>query len=229
MRRAAPVTSAAPREAGVSVNPAELEPVEGGQNGGETHNGGDDDHGNAPEEFRVPSIGRRTMVQAAPIAYGRLMTTWRRHVEPFTRPLFFAFSRLTRGMTLGVRVAARDEAGRVMLVRHTYLGGWWLPGGGVDRGETIQDAAVRELREETGLIATAPPRLLSVHSNHRFFPNDHVLVFAVDAFEVGERTSHGEISDAEWFAPGGLPGGVTAATQRRLDEIFTGAAPDPLW
>ena len=169
------------------------------------------------------------MVQAAPMAYGRLMTTWRRHVEPFTRPLFFAFSRLTRGMTLGVRVAARDEAGRIMLVRHTYLGGWWLPGGGVDRGETVQDAAVRELREETGLIATAPPRLLSVHSNHRFFPNDHVLVFAVDAFEAGERTSHGEISDAEWFAPGGLPGGVTAATQRRLDEIFTGAAPDPLW
>ena len=157
------------------------------------------------------------------------MTTWRTRIEPFTRPLFFAFSRLTRGMTLGVRVAARDEAGRIMLVRHTYLDGWWLPGGGVDRGETIQDAAVRELREETGLIATAPPRLLSVHSNHRFFPNDHVLVFAVDAFEVGERTSHGEISDAEWFAPDALPGGVTAATQRRLDEIFTGAAPDPLW
>ena len=78
-------------------------------------------------------------------------------------------------------------------------------------------------------IADRALRLLSVHSNHRFFPNDHVLVFAVDAFEVGERTSHGEISDAEWFAPGGLPGGVTAATQRRLDEVFTGAAPDPLW
>lgn len=169
------------------------------------------------------------MVQAAPMAYERLMTTWRRHVEPFTRPLFFAVSRLTRGMTLGVRVAARDEAGRVMLVRHTYLDGWWMPGGGVDRGETVQDAAVRELREETGLIATASPRLLSVHSNHRFFPNDHVLVFAVDAFEVGERTSRGEISDAEWFAPDALPDGVTAATRRRLNEIFTDAPRDPLW
>ena len=169
------------------------------------------------------------MVQAAPMAYERRMTTWRRHVEPFTRPLFFAFSRLTRGMTLGVRVVARDQAGRIMLVRHTYLDGWWLPGGGVDRGETVQDAAVRELREETGLIATAPPRLLSVHSNHRFFPNDHVLVFAVDGFEIAERTSHGEISDAEWFAPGALPGGVTAATRRRLDEIYKGTTPDPLW
>src|SRR5690554_5966676 len=157
------------------------------------------------------------------------MTTWRRHVEPFTRPLFFAFSRLTRGMTLGVRVVATDERGRVMLIRHTYLDGWWLPGGGVDRGETAQDAAVRELREETGLAATSAPRLISVHSNHRFFPNDHVLVFAVDAFEVGRRTSHGEISDAEWFAAEALPPDVTAATRRRLDEIFKGTPPDPMW
>lgn len=169
------------------------------------------------------------MVQAPPMPYERSMTTWRRHVEPFTRPLFFTVSRLTRGMTLGVRVVARDPAGRVMLVRHTYLDGWWLPGGGVDRGETVQDAAVRELREETGLIATGRPRLLSVHSNHRFFPNDHVLVFAVEAFEAGERSSHGEISDAEWFAPDALPADVTPATLRRLTEIFTGAPSDPLW
>lgn len=157
------------------------------------------------------------------------MTTWRRHVEPFTRPLFFTVSRLTRSMTLGVRVIARDEAGRVMLVRHTYLDGWWLPGGGVDRGETVHEAAVRELREETGLVATAPPRLISAHSNHRFFPNDHVLVFGVDDFAIGERLSHGEISDAEWFAPDALPDGATAATRRRLDELVKGAPPDPLW
>lgn len=49
------------------------------------------------------------------------MTTWRRHVEPFTRPLFFAWSRLTRGKTLGVRGVAVDGDGRVLLVKHTYL------------------------------------------------------------------------------------------------------------
>ena len=61
------------------------------------------------------------MVQAASMSYEAGMTPWRVRVEPFTRPLFFAVSRLTRGMTLGVRVAARDRAGRIMLVRHTYL------------------------------------------------------------------------------------------------------------
>jgi len=43
-------------------------------------------------------------------------------------------------MTLGVRGVAIDSAGRVLLVKHTYLHGWWLPGGGVERGQTCEDA-----------------------------------------------------------------------------------------
>lgn len=154
---------------------------------------------------------------------------WRILIEPFTRSLFFAFSRLTRGMTLGVRAVATDSEGRVLLVRHTYLAGWWLPGGGVDRGETTQDAAVRELREETGLVATTSPRLISVHSNERFFRGDHVLVFAVDAYEVGERTSHGEIAEIGWFHPDALPQDTHRATRVRIEEIFKGRAVDAAW
>ncbi len=157
------------------------------------------------------------------------MTTWRTRLEPFTRPLFFAVSRMSRGMTLGVRGVATDGEGRVLLVKHTYLHGWWLPGGGVDRGETTQAAVVRELREEAGLIATTEPRLISVHSNERFFPGDHVLVFAIDAFDLTERTSHGEIAEIGWFAPDALPEDTTRATRRRLAEVFGGAPADPNW
>ncbi|MFC5373112.1 NUDIX domain-containing protein [Brevundimonas faecalis] len=157
------------------------------------------------------------------------MTTWRTRIEPFTRPLFFAASRLSRGMTLGVRGVATDAQGRVLLVRHTYLHGWWLPGGGVDRGETTQAAVVRELREEAGLIARSEPRLLSVHSNERFFRGDHVLVFAVDAFDLTDRTSHGEIAEIGWFAPDALPEDTTRATRARLAEVFDGAPADPNW
>ncbi len=157
------------------------------------------------------------------------MTTWRTRIEPFTRPLFFAVSRMSRGMTLGVRGVVVDAEGRVLLVKHTYLHGWWLPGGGVDRGETTQAAVVRELREEAGLIARSPPRLLSVHSNERFFPGDHVLVFRIDAFDMTVRTSHGEIAEIGWFAPDALPEDATRATHDRLAEIFGGAPADSNW
>ncbi|MGE7196972.1 NUDIX domain-containing protein [Brevundimonas naejangsanensis] len=157
------------------------------------------------------------------------MANWRTRIEPFTRPLFFAWSRMSRGMTLGVRGAAVDAEGRVLLVKHTYLEGWWLPGGGVDKGETTQAAVIRELREEAGLIAKGEPRLLSVHSNERFFPGDHVLVFRIDAFDMTEPTSHGEIAEIGWFSPDALPEDATRATRARLAEIFGGAAPDPNW
>ena len=155
--------------------------------------------------------------------------TWRIHVEPFTRPLFFAWSRLTRGKTLGVRAVAVDAQGRVLMVRHTYLAGWWLPGGGVDRGETTQAAVVRELHEEAGLIARAAPRLVSIHSNDRFFPGDHVVVFRLDAFDRSARTSHGEIAEVGWFHPSDLPADANRGCRARLAEIFDGAPADPDW
>ena len=154
---------------------------------------------------------------------------WRQRIEPFTRPLFFLVSRLTRGMTLGVRVLATDPQGRVMLVKHTYLAGWWLPGGGVDRGETTPDAAMRELREEAGLVATTPPRLISVHSNERFFRGDHVLVYRIDRFSLTERTSHGEIAEIGWFDPAALPEDTHRATRTRLTEALGGETAQLDW
>lgn len=157
------------------------------------------------------------------------MTQWRTRIEPFTRPLFFVWSRLSRGMTLGVRVIATNERGHMLLVKHTYLHGWWLPGGGVDKGETTHAAAVREVREEAGLIATSEPRLVSIHSNERFFPGDHVAVFHIDRFEMTERTSHGEIAETGWFAPDALPDDITVASRNRILEYLGQKATTPEW
>ncbi len=132
-------------------------------------------------------------------------------------------------MTLGVRGVARDAQGRVCLVRHTYLPDWWLPGGGVEQGQTAHDAVVREMREEAGVVASGPPRLLSVHSNARWFPGDHVMVFAIDAFDLTERTSFGEIEAVGWFALDALPPDMNAASARRLAEIFGATPTDPDW
>ncbi|MBN8553419.1 MAG: NUDIX domain-containing protein [Caulobacterales bacterium] len=155
--------------------------------------------------------------------------TWRIAIEPFTRPLFFFWSRLTRAKTLGVRVLVQDDQGRVLLVRHTYLEGWWLPGGGVDAGEAAPDAAARELKEEAGLIARAVPELISVHSNERFFPGDHVLIFRIGAYDQGERSSRQEIAETGFFALDALPADLNRGTRDRLAEIFDGAPVSPNW
>jgi len=163
------------------------------------------------------------------MAYRHFMTTWRTRIEPFTRPLFFAWSRMSRGMTLGVRGVAVDAQGRVLLVKHTYLRGWWLPGGGVERGQTCEDALGREMREETGVIVEGRPALVSVHANERFFRGDHVLVYRIDQFGLTDRTSRGEIAEVSWFDPDDLPEDTHRATRDRLAEIFSGADRATSW
>lgn len=146
------------------------------------------------------------------------------------KELIARWGRLSRGMTLGVRVAAIDGGGRVMLVRHGYAPGWHLPGGAVDVGESARAAAIRELEEETGVIAEGEPRLVGVHFNPAFGGRDHVVVYAVERFRRGpEPAPNREIAERGWFAPGGLPEGVTPATLRRLAEVSGKAAPTGVW
>ena len=155
--------------------------------------------------------------------------TWRRIVEPFLRPLMFAGFRLTRGLTLGVRGIVTNDQGEVLLVEHTYLPGWHLPGGGVERRETAELALVREMREEAGVRVLGRPVLLSIHSNEPNHRGDHVLLYRVQAWEPCAPAAQGEIHEIGWFAPDALPETTTAATRRRIAEALSGEQSDPMW
>ena len=144
-------------------------------------------------------------------------------IERLARPLLQARARLSRSMTLGVRAVVTNAQGQVLLIEHTYVDGWHLPGGGVERGETAAEALARELVEEAGVRMTGPARLVSIHHNHLTFVGDHVLVWRVGDWEPCPATSRGEIAQRGWFALDDLPAGATAKTRQRLAEVF-GAA-----
>lgn len=123
-----------------------------------------------------------------------------------------------------------DGQGRVLLVRHTYTPGWHFPGGGVEKGETCVVSLQRELKEEAGIEADLTAiDLVSVHANHAFFPNDHVLVFRVSAWTQGQATSRGEIAEVRFVDPLAPPDETSAGTRRRLGELFGGVKRSEDW
>jgi ADP-ribose pyrophosphatase YjhB (NUDIX family) len=150
--------------------------------------------------------------------------------RPLLRRMFHLGALASRGMTLGVRGIAIDPQGRVALVRHTYVGGWHLPGGGVERGETAMGAMVREFREEAEIVATGPLRLHGFYLNGAAAPRDHVALFVVPAFTVTRpKAPDREIAACGFFPLDALPEGTTRATAARLREVRQGLPPDPNW
>lgn len=154
------------------------------------------------------------------------MRNWRARLVTRVLHVWFA---LSRGMTLGVRAAAFDAAGRVFLVRHSYVPGWHMPGGGVERGETLMQALVKELREEGNLDIDGPAELFAVYFNARTSRRDHVAFYRCRVTQTAPKLADREIVESGFFALDALPEGVTAATRRRLAELAGDAAISDLW
>ena len=139
-------------------------------------------------------------------------------------------ARVTRPLTMGVRAMILDAEGRVCLVRHSYVPGWHMPGGAVEPGETLQQALLREVHEETGLAVRGHPRLFGVYLNEAMAKRDHVAVYVVRAFsQTDRRPSRLEVVDHGFHPLDALPPDTTGPTQRRLAEVLEGRAPDHLW
>jgi 8-oxo-dGTP pyrophosphatase MutT (NUDIX family) len=154
----------------------------------------------------------------------------RRAFEPALRRVLHLYWRFARAMTLGVRTLVIDGDGRIFLVKHSYVSGWHLPGGGVEVGETLIEAAARELHEEGNIEVTAPPRLHGIFFNDRASRRDHVAVFVVRAFrQVGAPVPDREIIAHGFFAPDALPSETTASTRARIMEVLSGAPAGERW
>ena len=154
----------------------------------------------------------------------------RRALEPVMRPAMHAYWRFSRPATLGARAMVIDGQGRVFLVKHSYVEGWHLPGGGVETGETIGAALARELVEEGNIRLTGAPRLHGVYFNKRVSRRDHVALFIVrDFIQEQPPQPNREIVAHGFFTREALPPDTGRATRARIAEVFEDAAVSELW
>lgn len=154
----------------------------------------------------------------------------RRAVEPALRRVLHSYWRFARGLTLGVRALVIDDEGRVFLVKHSYVAGWHLPGGGVELGESLREALAREILEEGNIELTGPPELYDVYFNRRDSRRDHVALFVVQKYrQQAAPVPDREIVAHGFFAPDAMPNDTTAGTRARIAEVLGGAPTAEHW
>jgi 8-oxo-dGTP pyrophosphatase MutT (NUDIX family) len=154
----------------------------------------------------------------------------RQALEPALRRVLHVYWRFARGMTLGVRALVVTRDGRIFLVKHSYVSGWHLPGGGVEPGETLIDALIRELHEEGNIEPTAPPMLHGMFFNDRASRRDHVAVFVLRDFrQLGEPVPNREIVAHGFFPLHELPNDTAAGARARIAEVLGGAPVSERW
>jgi NAD+ diphosphatase len=109
---------------------------------------------------------------------------------------------------VGAGVLIEDAQERLLLQRRTDDGLWSIPGGGVEVGETVEAAARREVREETGLTLDGP----LVPGGDQPWPVPHQLLVAFTgrAHDVGAAERAEELEDLRAFTRGELRAAVAA-------------------
>jgi len=133
-------------------------------------------------------------------------------------------------MTLGVRAVVLDRDDRIFLVKHSYVTGWYLPGGGVEVGETFGDALRRELVEEGRIELTGEPILHGMFFNRHVSRREHIAVYLIRHFRQDRMPEPNfEIVACGFFDASALPAETTPGTRLRIAEILEGKAPIPTW
>lgn len=121
-----------------------------------------------------------------------------------------------------------ERDGKVLLVRHSYVAGWLLPGGGVARGEPAERAVIREMKEEIGLERCAPPELFGLYSRKTGWATNVIVLYRLRDAEFTFKPN-AEIREIQFADPANPPEGTPRSVATRLKE-FAGLQPrSPFW
>lgn len=129
------------------------------------------------------------------------------------------FCFIFRPVRMGVRVVMLQDD-KVWLIRHTYLSGWFMPGGGLKRNETLDEAARREAWEETG-AELGDISLLGTFTSFIQWKTDHAVIFLCRDFKITGR-SDGEIAEMRAFPLDKLPEDTFSLHRKLLEALQHG-------
>ena len=121
--------------------------------------------------------------------------------------------------TLAAIVAVIDN-GKVLLTKREDFEVWCLPGGGVEDGESLAEAAIREAKEETG-VDVELTRLVGVYSRIGGMWNDvHAVVFAARPMGGVLKLQPGETVEVKYFPFDELPEEVLFGHKKRIEDAI---------
>lgn len=154
---------------------------------------------------------RKIRTLSLKLAYFLLQMVWR-----FTRPI-----------TVGVRVLMIKD-GKILLVHHSYQDAWFMPGGLVQRGETLEQAALREVLEETRVVLN-DLKFIGTYTNFLEGKSDHISLFVSEDFicpeggdaKAPEHSDDYEIDIVRCFSINNLPEKLAPGQRRHIYEFST--------
>ncbi len=126
-----------------------------------------------------------------------------------------------RNPTPTVDIIIKHMDGIILIKRKNPPEGWALPGGFVDYGETLEDAAVREAQEETGLSVRLIRQFHS-YSEPRRDPRQHTISTVFIAEASGKAEAGDDAAEIDVFRKDNLPDKLAFDHRKILDDYFTG-------
>ncbi len=129
-------------------------------------------------------------------------------------------------LTAGVGLFVFNDEDRVLMQLRTDYNSWGFPGGAMELGESFEDVAIRELKEETNLIVDELKliKVLSGKDTYREYPNgdklyDITAIFVIKKYHNDLKINDNESKKLEWFKIDNLPENMTEYTKNYINKF----------
>lgn len=123
---------------------------------------------------------------------------------------------------IGVNVAVLQDQ-KILLTQREDFETWILPGGGMEPGESVAQAAIRETKEETGLDVQLT-RLVGIYSRLGNFFGGNLVLFTARVIGGEIKRQPGETIAVQWFPFDQIPSPLSIGHQRRIEDAISGKA-----